>query len=228
MSGASVFSTPDVENGTYGEARADVYRDMTDADKISSIIKSNPSRTVDQLVLSQDPSRVRTALVIGPLIYGDGHGPGNTTSIQLPELARNTLRIGQGFQVGAGKSAWSNVHIHDLGLYFRSMLEAVASEKARMWNEDGVYFVENGNMSFGELSQAVAAEAHKQGLIASPEVSRSLDASEANEYMPHGAVLWGTTAVGESQRAKTLLGWRPVHQDPRATIAEVVRQSAGR
>ncbi|KAI5360648.1 Putative NAD(P)-binding domain, NAD(P)-binding domain superfamily [Septoria linicola] len=192
MSGASVFSTPDIENGTYGEARPDVYRDVMDADKITSIIKSNPSRTVDQLVLSQDPSRVRTALVIGPLIYGNGHGPGNTTSIQLPELARNTLRIGQGFQN-----------------YFRSMLEAVASEKARAWNVEGVYFVENGKMSFGELSQAVAVEAHKQGLSASPEVSRSSDANEANEYMPHGAVLWGTKlqpSVKHSEQRLSLAG----------------------
>lgn len=221
-----MFSGPDIKDQTYGEARPEVYNDVRDASTISSIIKNNPARVVDNLVLAQDPAKVRTALIIGPLIYGQGRGPGNQRSVQVPEIARITLQTGAGFRVGAGKNAWSNVHIQDLGAFFKAVLEAIASDKADCWNEQGIYVVENGSAAFGEIGQEVAREAHRQGFIRSPEVTRVMTTNEANAAMPHGAVLWGTNAVGIAERAKSGLGWNPSWTGPDATIAETVQEEA--
>lgn len=100
------------------------------------------------MVLSQDPSKIKTALVVGPLIYGQGRGPVNTRSIQAPEIARNTLAKGHGFRLGKGLNSWSNVHVRDLSQLFFALLEQAASPSARqdLWNEHGMYIPENDAM----------------------------------------------------------------------------------
>lgn len=139
-----MFSVPDVENKRYGEPPAEKFDDLEDAIKIRKVITDNPARTVDHLVLAQD--RVKTALIIGPLFYGTARGPGNTRSIQAPEMARVTLEKREGFRVGAGESVWSNVHIQDLGLLAADLARAAADGRKGCWNRDGVYAIETGKL----------------------------------------------------------------------------------
>lgn len=139
-----MFSVPDIENETYGEPPAERFDDLEDTDKIRKVIMDNPARTVDHLVLAQDEAK--TALIIGPLFYGTARGPGNTRSIQAPEMTRVTLENGEGFRVGAGKSIWSNVHIQDLGLLTSDLVKAATEGRDGCWNRDGVYAVETGKL----------------------------------------------------------------------------------
>lgn len=154
MSGASMFSGEDISQGTYGEPPSRTWNDLKDTKEIRSTILNSSARVVDHLVLAQDPAKVKTALISGPLIYGTGKGPGNTRSIQTPEMARVTLQKGEGFRVCAGKSVWSNIHISDLGLLFERLLNAAVEQKTDCWNENGVYAVENGKM----VSESVQAD----------------------------------------------------------------------
>lgn len=113
--------------------------------EILSTITSNPQRTVDNLIISQNPSEIKTALVIGPLIYGTGRGPVNIRSVQAPEIARVTLKLGQGFVLGAGRNTWSNIHVHDLGSLFVKLVQAAILQREEgLWNKDGIYTPENG------------------------------------------------------------------------------------
>lgn len=240
MSGASMFSVPDISKWTYGEPPSEVHDDLQDTDKIVSIIRNNPARIVDNLVLDQDSSKVKTALIVGPLIYGTGEGPGNTHSIQIPEMARVTLEKGEGFRVGAGKSVWSTIHVRDLGAILSKLADAAAEGQANARNENGVYCVEGGKKvclevlsdettkfadskeAFGEIGELVAKEAHAQGLIKSADVKVSLNADEANATMPGGAIFWGTNAVSVGQRARKQLSWQPTHESLEASIPESV------
>ncbi|KAF2167142.1 hypothetical protein M409DRAFT_22573 [Zasmidium cellare ATCC 36951] len=226
MSGASMFSVPDIEHKSYGEPPSEIINDVDDTEKIRKIITDNPARTVDHLVLSQD--RVKTALIIGPLIYGTGRGPGNTRSIQAPEMARVTLQQGEGFRVGAGKSAWSNVHVQDLGLLAADLAKAAAEDRSGCWNHDGVYAVENGGLEFGELGELIAREAHAQGLIKSSKVTHVMSADEANKAMPAGAIFWATNAVTVATRARKQLNWEPLQPSLTETVEEVVEIEAKR
>lgn len=82
-----------------------------------------------------------------PLIYGQGKGPVNQRSIQVPDLARGTLRQKHGIQVGRGLSCWSNVHISDLAqLIVKLVVEAQREFDPVLWNGNGIYFAENGKM----------------------------------------------------------------------------------
>ena len=146
MSGASLFATPEIKANKYGEASEKVYDDVDDAKEILEIIRSNPARVVDILVLSQDPSKVKTALIPGPMIYGTGHGPVNIRTIQGPEVAKYALQNNGTYMVGKGESIWSNVHIHDLGKLFTLLLQAAVEKREGLWNENGIFFPENGAM----------------------------------------------------------------------------------
>ena len=89
---------------------------------------------------------VKTALIVGPLIYGQGLGPANKRSMQIPDTARVTIETGIGFQIGEGLSQWSHVHVHDVAdLIVRLAQDAISSDPSKAtWNEDGIYFAENG------------------------------------------------------------------------------------
>ena len=241
-----MFSIPDVKNGTLGEAPTEKFNDLKDSGRIRSIIQENPNRKVDHLVLAQDPKSVKTALIIGPLIYGTGQGPGNTRSIQAPTLAKTTLEKGQGFRIAAGKSVWSNVHIRDLGSLFAGLSDAAVGGKDACWNHDGVYATENGKLvssaniadhgaatdfvsqSFGEIGQLIAWDAHSKGLIKSAKVDYEMTPEEADKVMPHGSVLLATNAVTEAERARTQLNWKPTHESLEKTISDVVDLEAKR
>lgn len=71
----------------------------------------------------------------------------NQRSIQVPGLVRETLRHGHGIQVGPGLSCWSNVHISDIAqLIVKLVVEAQRESDPVLWNENGIYFAENGRM----------------------------------------------------------------------------------
>lgn len=149
ISGASLLSGPEIANASYGQARAQNHNDLQGVAEIRDIISSSPKRVVDHLLLglSSKQPNVRTAIIYGPLIYGLGRGLVNQRSIQLPDLAKATIQRGKGVQVGNGLSCWSNIHISDLsGLIVKLVKEAEGRGCGDLWNENGVYFAENGKM----------------------------------------------------------------------------------
>lgn len=141
-----MFSGDEMKNGRYGQAGGKVYDNVKDIEEIRSIIKGGPSRVVDNLALSQSPSAIRTALIIGPIIFGTGRGPGNTRTIQGPECARYTVKTGHGFRLGEGKSVWSYIHVADVGQLVSLLVDAPAKQTDGLWNEEGIYLPENGKM----------------------------------------------------------------------------------
>ena len=129
MSGATILSQDEIKAKTFGEASNEVANDVDGLQGLVDIIGKNPQRAVDNLILnaSQDYPSVRTALVIGPLIYGKGRGPLNQRSIQIPELSRIALQRGRAVQIGKGLNRWGNVHVDDLGdLIVRLVERAIA------------------------------------------------------------------------------------------------------
>ncbi|GAB1208573.1 hypothetical protein APSETT445_007324 [Aspergillus pseudonomiae] len=228
ISGASLLSGPDITANAYGEPRSQGFNDLQGISEIRNIITSSPKRAVDNLLLglSATNPHVRTAIIYGPLIYGQGRGPVNQRSIQLPDLAKSTIQHGHGLQVGRGLSCWSNIHVSDIAqLVVKLTQEASNSRNAPLWNENGIYFAENGKMPFGEISQRVASLAAEQGFIKDPTV-KSIDADTADKLTAHGAVLWGTNAQYTAARARELLGWKPQGPSLEEEIPRAVREEA--
>ncbi|KAF7596369.1 hypothetical protein BBP40_002113 [Aspergillus hancockii] len=226
VSGATLLSAPEIEKGVFGEPSVKVYGDLDDEQEIKALIKRYSSkRLVDHFILSlpQTPQSPKTAVVYPPIIYGGGRGPIKQRSVQVPELSRITLQNQTGYQVGKGLSTWSNVHVADVSQVFVTLVEkAVVGEEGPFWNENGIYFVENGAINFGEVGRLVAEEAVKLGLLGSAAV-KEITHSEGNALSGHGGVLWGTNAQERAQRARKYLGWTPTGKSLQDEIAETVR-----
>ncbi|KAI7522723.1 NAD(P)-binding protein, partial [Hortaea werneckii] len=136
-SGTGILLFADIKSGTYGEALDKVYDDLKNVSEVTSLPDFAPHRNVDKIVLqagTEHQDRVKTAIVSPPTIYGPGRGPGNKRSHQVPELARSTLERGAGLKVGAGKTFWGDVHVHDLSdLYLKLVEEAAAGGSTAEW-----------------------------------------------------------------------------------------------
>lgn len=245
IGGASMFAGPEIQEGRYGEATDKVWDDVKDLGEIEKVVRQQKGRVVDNLVLDQKATEVKTALIPGPLIYGKGRGTGNTRSIQAPTLVKWALEHGgEGVMVGKGEAAWSSVHVGDVGgLIVRLVERAVEGEEAG-WNGEGVYFPETGmlvstdpssykiylghtnfaSQNFKDIAKLISEEVVKAG-YAKETSTKSLDKDQAEEIMPHAAVLLGTNARLKGTRARKV-GWTQGGISLEEEIKELVQREA--
>ncbi|KAL4949689.1 hypothetical protein BDW69DRAFT_188079 [Aspergillus filifer] len=226
VTGASVLGGPEIDSGSYGEPTDDVYDDLDGIQSVRDKITAYPTRrVVDNFILNLKGSGLKTAIVFPPIIFGKGRGPGNQRSIQVPSISKNALQQKQAAYVGRGLARWGAIHVADLATLFGKLVEkAVAGAEDDIWNESGLYFVENGEKSFKEIATLVADEVHKLGYADKPGLIRSITPQECdNEFFAHGAVVLGTNARGRALRARKLLGWEPV----KGALEEYIPKTVG-
>ena len=142
---------PEIEKGLFGEPLDKEHSDVENVEEIRDLIRRYAAKCVSDsfiLGLAGSPRAPRSAIVFLPTIYGRGRGPVNQRSVQVPELARVTLQHRVGMYVGRGLSVWSNVHITDASQIFLKLVEKAAGgeDGSHYWNENGLYFAENGAM----------------------------------------------------------------------------------
>lgn len=228
ISGATCFAAEEIASGKFGYATDNIYDDVKDQGSILSTLRNNPKRIVENTVLSQSSSLVKTALVIGPLIYGPGKGPINQRSIQAPDIVKSILKLGQGFKLNEGKNIWSNIHVQDLASLVAALVHAAKEGRDGIWNDDGVYNVENGEMTFEQLNSMITNEAYAQGLLEKDATGglKIIDAAQADSMSGHAAILWGTNARTRAVKARQKLDWRPSERALADTLPQLVRSEA--
>ncbi|KAG5793946.1 hypothetical protein H9Q69_007010 [Fusarium xylarioides] len=231
ISGASALAAGELadKSRVFGTGSDVIYNDLTGIDSIKSLIKQYPSRAVDNYIfsISEQNSTVKTALVVPPIIYGQGRGPGNQRSMQIPGLAKATLERKKGLQVGSGESRWGNIHIADLSRIFLGLVEKAieGNQDENIWRANGLFFTGAGELSFAEISRRIAVAANDFNLIPTTEVD-NLDAKEIDSIIPHGSVLLGTNARAGADRARKVLDWEPEHESLEEHIPTTVIQEA--
>lgn len=184
--------------------------------------------------------KIHTAIVSPPCIYGEGRGPDNTTSMQLPRLVSLSLSRNKVFRINAGQNIWSHVHISDLSTLYLLLTESAAgyvssgiagpanAGKATC-NSEGYYFAEAGECTWGEICDRVAKEGKEKGLWESEEVEE-LAPVVANALGKGTAFGMGTNSRSRARRARELLGWEPKGPRLLETVGEaleVERRRAG-
>jgi nucleoside-diphosphate-sugar epimerase len=154
-------------------------------------------RDIDLMVLRAAESGVRSAVICPSNIYGIGRGL-NPHSVQIPFLANNARKHGFVQVVGRGVNRWSNVHIDDLAdLYLLVLTKAPAG---------AFYFVENGEASFGEIGEAIAA---RLGLGPVQSLPAELAAEKWGDSRAYYS--FGSNSRVRAKRARRELGWTPRH-----------------
>ena len=127
----------DAERKTFGEYATEIYDDWDGIGTITKIPDFAPHRVVDKIVIKANGPTLKTAIICPPTIYGVGRGPGNHRGHQLYELARCTLERKQGFQVGAGKTCWPNIHIYDMSKCYLELVNAATQGGGKAtWGEE--------------------------------------------------------------------------------------------
>ncbi|KAF4969183.1 hypothetical protein FSARC_3559 [Fusarium sarcochroum] len=237
ISGTGILCWYDMDNKRYGEGPLpeQAYDDLEGVDKVTSLPDTAFHRDVDKLVLSeaaQTPDSVKVAIVCPPTIYGTGRGPANKRSRQIPGLTATTLEKGFGPIIGAGKTEWDNVHVHDLSTLIVLLSQRAASsekhdDEQEIWGPKGYFFAENGTHRWSDMSSLIAKEANKQGVIDSDK-TKTLDPEEAKEKLGFEALSWGLNSRGEARRARKYLGWKPEGKSLEDWLPESVQTEARR
>jgi len=154
-------------------------------------------RDLDLLVLGAADRDVRSAVVCPSLIYGVGSGV-NRDSVQIPFLAANAREQGAVQLVGPGLNVWSNVHVDDVADLYLLVLARGSAGK--------FYFAENGELSFGEIGEALR---QRLGLAR----VEALDPEVAAERWGRSKAYFslGSNSRVRARRARAELGWSPRH-----------------
>ena len=177
--------------------------------ELTSLPDHAPHRNVDKIVLGAASTQCKTAIMCPPTIYGKGRGPDNQRSIQLPWLARCSIQRGNAFQVGPGKTLWTNIHVHDLSKGYLLLAEAAAAGGGKAsWGKEGYYFAEHDEHVWGEVSQELAKRGKKLGLLETDNVDH-LPSDKVGELVSAGPMLWGANSRGVASRLRKELGWAP-------------------
>lgn len=230
-SGTGILSFADLERDTYGVKSEKTYNDWDGINEVTSLPDYALHRNVDKIVLgasSKTPgSKVNTAIVCPPCIYGPGRGPDNRKSVQVYRMARIALQRGKGFHVNEGENTWTQVHVRDLSNVFLSLVETALSPDGgkATWNEEGYYFAESGDFLWGDVGRVIGKIAEEKKLIkeaGADEVTKE----EADKLLPMGSYLWGTNSRCRAVRANKLFGWTPKEKSLFDLLPDIVEDEA--
>jgi nucleoside-diphosphate-sugar epimerase len=139
-------------------------------------------------------------------------------------MSKITLHLLKGPIIGAGKSIWNNVHVHDLSDMFVLLVEAALAGKTDdgLWGGKAYYLAENGEHVWGDLARLVAQAAAKKGYI--PEAkAEQIDIETGKRLAGFEAVSWGLNSRGKARRARKLLGWNPSRPSLEDEIPDIVK-----
>ncbi|CAG8109623.1 unnamed protein product [Penicillium olsonii] len=231
-SGAKIIAWEmESQPSTWGKFMPRRYNDMEGVEELTrgpSEANPNPTgfdnilpnwaahRDVDLAVLDgfrKHRSKVRTAIVCPPTVYGPSRFPGFTTSIQIPRLLNVVLQLGQAFTINGNENKWNKVHTQDISVLYILLTEAaVSNQPVELWNEKGYHFAEGGEFIWGDVIRRIAELGYQKGLLSSPEPVELPNAT-VHQFWRGGQMNMSSTSLGESQRAKQLLGWNPTRDE---------------
>ena len=135
-----------------------------------------------------------------------------------------TLRLQKGPIIGAGRSIWNNVHIHDLSDVYALLVDAAIAGRTDdgLWGAKAYYLTENGEHVWGELARSTAEAATKLGYL--PEAkAESIDLESARKCAAFESLSWRMNSRGRAQQARAILGWKPYRPSLHEELPTVVR-----
>lgn len=227
-SGSGVLTAETAQKEAFGDELKKVYNDWDGIKELTSLPDEAAHRDVDKIILAAGSDSLKVAIVCPPTIYGEGRGPDNTRSIQVPKATEGMLKEKRGFVIGKGKNVWHQIHVHDLSDLYLLLGEAAANGgPPATWNDQGYYLAENGSFVWGDVLQAVTKELHKRGFVSSPEAENA-SVEDAQKFFPKSHYYVGTNSRGESLRGKKLLGWKPHRESLVDNVPHIVDVEAKR
>jgi nucleoside-diphosphate-sugar epimerase len=165
----------------------DATDDVYSVEKMLEAEAPYSQRTTELAVIDTGLEQgVKTLSIMSPIIYGNGTGLFNKTSIQTAYLGA-VLKQQQARVVGPGTSIWNHVHVEDLAglsaLVLREILEN-GGEKVPT-GKNGIVFSGTGEHTWKEYTTDQAEACYAEGLIPSPKVEHVSLEEGARLIAPH-------------------------------------------
>ncbi|KAE8147055.1 NAD dependent epimerase/dehydratase family protein [Aspergillus avenaceus] len=172
-------------------------------------------RTTDITVVETGEAvGVTTHIVMAPTIYGQGTGPFNRYSIQLPAVIADAVASGTVSVVEKGDTVWSHVHIRDLAALYVTLLEKICNNVTVPSGRRGIYVCETGEHSHREFSERLARAAHELGALPTADVME-INLKQAGDKLALGSFSRAELSFAANARTKAVigrkLGWTPLH-----------------
>ncbi|EHK99863.1 hypothetical protein M7I_4185 [Glarea lozoyensis 74030] len=200
----------DVQNG-YGNPSPKVYSDISDVMEVTSLDSTHVHRDIDAAVIAAgEKFGVPTAIVSPVTIYGVGHGPIKTRSLQIPFLTEAILKHKKAFTVLEGNNIWD------------ILTEEALKPKggSATWGREGYYFTQTAEHTWVEVVKAISEAAQSRGALPSGDIEK-LNPEEASAIHPWAPLLWGGNCRSRGDRIRAL-GWKPVGPGLYECIPEMV------
>ncbi|KAJ4253301.1 hypothetical protein NW762_010456 [Fusarium torreyae] len=206
-------------SGAHLEKTPRVFSDKEDIysyEKSREEKKPYHQRTTDVTVFEKGAETgVSTYIICSPLIYGQGTGHFNRSSIQIPLRIRAAIARGEAVYAGDGLGVWDHTHIQDIANFYTLVLVKILDGENIPSGRDGFYFVNGGKQTWLDVAKGIAKVGSQLGKVA-PE-PRSVTLAEASrewfngdEHLTELALCSRSVTVGEKSRD---LGWKPLHDD---------------
>ncbi|TFK91161.1 NAD-P-binding protein [Polyporus arcularius HHB13444] len=200
-----------------GEYATDVIYDDLNVEQYKAIPDTALHRNVDLLVINADvEGYARTYIVPPSTIYGIAKHPlvdagvANPHSIQIPTIIEACLARKQAGVVGKGKGIWPDVHIDDIADLYIVLYDAIVANPEKVGHGwEGIFFGENGEHSWYQISKAIGEAMVALGISTDPEPT-SFTTEEMVKYF--GSEQWGWYCSSNSRcrgNRPRALGWKP-------------------
>jgi hypothetical protein len=217
-SGASLIG--DDSAGAYKTDK--IYQDDKPED-IDALPDTAPHRLVD-LVIVKARKRVgkaaKLAIMIPPLIYGTTPQH-KRLSIQLPTMARYSIKHGYAGQIGKGLSVWSQVHVADLARGYIVLLHWLEGNDSSDIYNNPYFFCENGlEHSWGECAAEIGRVMHEKGTFESAE-TRTIPKAMYDDIFgtEFTEAVLGSNSRSRANRLRKL-GWQPREKETLDSLRE--------
>ncbi|EYE93121.1 NAD(P)-binding protein [Aspergillus ruber CBS 135680] len=209
-SGASLLA-----DESAGAFKSDNVFDDERPEQIDALPDTAPHRQIDLAILRGR----QTLVMIPPVIYGVNQQDGRL-SIQLPTLARYSLKHGYAGQIGEGRSVWGQIHVKDLAYGYMTILHWLESTPAEEALKNPYWFCENGQeLSWHECAEVIGHVLHQAGRISDP-VPRTIPKSNYGDvFGEYSNAVAGSNSRNRASRLRKL-GWAPAEKSTFTSLAE--------
>ena len=206
-----------------------VWSDIVDIERITTSPPLRYHFQSDQLV-RDDSTNVNVAIVSPVVVYGLSKSTENQIPITVRDIVATARELSAGFTVSQGSNVLSYIHVNDLAdIYVRLLADAVAgagNSKQHLWGPQAYYFASDEELTFSEYMEALVKVLKTKGLIATEAIKQIGVDSDASELevvnRTARAHACGANIRCRSQRAETLLGWKPKGQRVKDTLPSVI------
>ncbi|ODM15522.1 hypothetical protein SI65_09125 [Aspergillus cristatus] len=216
-SGASLLA-----DESAGALKSDKIFDDERPEQIDALPDTAPHRQIDLAILrgrQKLGSQAKIALVIPPVIYGVNQCDGRL-SIQLPTLARYSLKHGYAGQIGDGRSVWNQIHVKDLARGYMTILHWLERTPAEEALKNPYWFCENGlELSWHECAEEIGRVLHQAGRISDPTPRTIPKSNYGDVFGEYSEVVVGSNSRNRASRLRKL-GWAPTEKSTFASLVE--------